>query len=887
MLSPIDFKLSFEAMPNASVLLAPNADYTILAVTDAFLPVSNKTRDELIGKGLFEVFPSSPADAEETGKIIVADSFQRVIDTKTPYTLSMQRYDIINSDGTFEERYWEATNKPVLDEQGNVLYIIHTSENITESVQAQKRELVIKQIEQSHSLFTQAPVAIYILLGTDLVIELANQPALELWGKTKEVIGKPFLEAIPEMEGQGYIEQMRTVQKDKVPIRVYEKPVTLFKNGKEKVTYVNFVYQPYYERNKEEPVGVLAIGTEVNDVVETRMELLKKELVLKEAADKFRTLLEAMPQITWTNLPNGEVNFYNQRWYDYTGQNFEATKGWGWKSIIHPDDLPASLDAYAEALQTGNPFVIENRFKGHNGSYRWQLNRALPIKNDNGEITLWIGTATDIHERKIIEQSLLESDARFQNLIKKASVGIIVLTGNNMIVEVVNEAYAELMQLVPEELLGHPLFDIIPDAEAEFRPLLENVKSTGEPVHLYGHYYSVIIDGIKSDGYLNIIYQAYKEADGEISGVMAVYQDVTPQILAIKKLQESEEKFKFLADSMPQFVWIGDPIGNLNYFNKAVFAYSGLPEELVMAEGGWLEIVHPDERVENLRLWKEAITTGNDFEFSHRFRRHDGEYRWQLSRAIPQRDEHGNIQMWIGTSTDIQSLKDMEQQKDNFLSMASHELKTPLTTIKAYGQIAENMLIKKGAQAELSIVKKMGKQVDRLTSLIEDLLDITKIQKGKMIYYEELFDFNDLVNEAIDDMQKISTNHIIQYTPGETANVVADKDKISQVISNLILNAVKYSPSADIIVLSSGLMDGGIHLSVEDFGIGIAFVNQKYVFEQFYRVTGENELTFPGMGIGLYICEEIMKRQGGKIWLDSIKGNGSTFHIWLPVIQVN
>ena len=883
MLTPIDFKVSFEAMPSASVLLAPNApDYTILAVTNSYLQSAFKTKKQLIDKGLFDEFPAAPGDTEFTGKANIDASLQHVIFNKESHTLPMLRYDIADDDGIFEEHYWVTTNKPVLDEQGNLLYIIHTVENITSTIKAQKRELAIKEIEKSHSLLMQAPVAICILLGPELVIELANDPALELWGRSKEIIGKPILEVIPEIKGQGHVEQMRTVQEEGVPSHVYETPVKLYKNGREEITYVNFVYQPYYENDSKKPVGVLAIGTEVNEVVRAKMELNEKELVIKEAADKFKTLLEAMPQITWTNLPSGEVDFFNQRWYDYTGLDFHATKGWGWENVLYPEDLSKTLKVYSEALSTGNIFVMENRLKAHDGTYRWHLSRASPIKNTEGEITLWVGTATDIHEQKMIQQSLQQSDQRFQNLIREASVGIIVMTGDDMIVEVANDAYAELINRVPGDLLGHPLFDIIPEVEAEFRPLLEEVKRTGKPMQMFGRPYSIIHGRVK-EGFLNIIYQPYKETDGRISGIMALCQDVTSQILATKKVQESEEKFRLLADSMPQLVWISDPAGNANYFNKAVLNYSGMTEAQLEKEGAWQDIVHPDEREENIRLWIQAVTSGNDFEFSHRFLRHDGEYRWHLSRAIPQRDEHGNIQMWIGASTDIQNLKDLDQQKDNFLSMASHELKTPLTTIKAYGQIAENMLEKKDAQTELAIIKKMGKQVDRLATLIEDLLDITKIHKGKMIYNEEIFDFTELVNEAIDDMQKISTHHVIEFIDGESAKVFGDKDKIGQVINNLISNAIKYSPSANKIVVRSELEVGGIHLSVEDFGIGISPDHQKHVFEQFYRVTEENELTFPGMGIGLYICEEIIKRQGGKIWVDSVKGKGSVFHILLPV----
>ena len=246
------------------------------------------------------------------------------------------------------------------------------------------------------------------------------------------------------------------------------------------------------------------------------------------------------------------------------------------------------------------------------------------------------------------------------------------------------------------------------------------------------------------------------------------------------------------------------------------------------------------------------------------------------------KDKDGKVKTIISLVQDITNEKLLERQKDDFLSMASHELKTPVTTIKAYGQIAESMLEEKGDVETLDIIKRMGTQVNKLTTLIGNLLDFTKIQKGKLMCNEAFFDFNELVKEVIDDMQKTSYTHEIKNNSGTTSNTFGDKDKLGQVLNNLISNAIKYSPKADRIVVSTELQKDGIELSVQDFGIGILAESQQNVFQQFYRVTGDNQSTFPGLGIGLYICSEIMTMQGGKIWVESIIDKGSTFHTWLP-----
>lgn len=271
----------------------------------------------------------------------------------------------------------------------------------------------------------------------------------------------------------------------------------------------------------------------------------------------------------------------------------------------------------------------------------------------------------------------------------------------------------------------------------------------------------------------------------------------------------------------------------------------------------------------------------------HRSITKDGRVIWCEWFNSVLKDNDGKVKTIMSLVQDITEQKQLEGQKDNFLSIVSHELKTPLTTIKACGQIAESMLETKGDAGTLSMIKRMSSQVNKLTALVQDLLDFNKIQKGKLMYNEAFFDFNELVKEAIDDMQTISSIHKIKSNSGKTEMIFGDKDKLSQVLNNLISNAIKYSPNAGSIMVSTELQKDGIQLSVKDFGIGILAKDQKHVFEQFYRVDRDNQTTFPGMGIGLYICSEIITRHGGKIWVESIIDKGSTFYIWLPFDHLN
>jgi signal transduction histidine kinase len=302
-----------------------------------------------------------------------------------------------------------------------------------------------------------------------------------------------------------------------------------------------------------------------------------------------------------------------------------------------------------------------------------------------------------------------------------------------------------------------------------------------------------------------------------------------------------------------------------------------------MNKDGWLQIIHPDDREENIRAWMDSVNTGRDFIFEHRFRRDDGEYRWQLSRAIPQKDAEGNIQMWVGTSTDIQEIKELDQQKDYFISMASHELKTPFTSMKGYVQILQSMYL----NSEDTFLKKslniIDKQIVTLTTLISELLDLSKIKSGSLVLNKKHFHINELIQEVADEIEHINPDYSIAFSKQNETLVYADRERIGQVLANFLTNAVKYSPGSREIKIESCIEQCNIIISVKDSGIGINKQDQEKIFERFYRVEGKNERTFPGFGIGLFIASEIIHRHNGKIGVKSEPGKGSVFYFSLPL----
>lgn len=227
--------------------------------------------------------------------------------------------------------------------------------------------------------------------------------------------------------------------------------------------------------------------------------------------------------------------------------------------------------------------------------------------------------------------------------------------------------------------------------------------------------------------------------------------------------------------------------------------------------------------------------------------------------------------------------KKLEKQKDEFIGMASHELKTPVTSIKAYTQVLQFRFRKEQNVKATELLSKMDAQLDKLSNLISDLLDVTKMEGGKLHFHESYFDLNELIEEIAEEMQRTTSKHKIEKMLTTSKSLFGDRERIGQVITNFLTNAIKYSPQSDRIVIKTTMATNNVIISIQDFGVGIPESAQKKVFERFFRVGGLRQETYPGLGLGLYISSEIIKRHYGKIWVESKKGKGSTFSFSLPI----
>lgn len=382
--------------------------------------------------------------------------------------------------------------------------------------------------------------------------------------------------------------------------------------------------------------------------------------------------------------------------------------------------------------------------------------------------------------------------------------------------------------------------------------------------------------------------RVYFDLNGVSTRILGTLLDITESKQAkeeqqklLGKIAESERLLRNITTAAPTALWMSDEIGMITYVNQTWLDWTGLTFDRNKGTG-WLQGILPEDREQAGAQFTTDVNSRSFFEVEFRILHTDGSVRWCIATGKPQYRDDGAFSGYIGAIVDISEQKELQKQKDDFLGMASHELKTPVTSLKAYIQLMEKLFRHSGDDKNADLLHKMDRQVNRLNSLIGDLLDVTKINSGRLQLNESSFDFNQLVEETTEEVQRTTSKHLIKRELKFDREITGDRDRISQVITNLLTNAIKYSPQANQIIIYTQDHGHEVHLCVQDFGIGISASKKDKVFEQFYRVSGTKEYTFPGLGLGLYISSEIVSRLGGRIWVNSTEGKGSTFCFALP-----
>lgn len=734
------------------------------------------------------------------------------------------------------------------------------------------------------NVLSNAPAAVCILRGPEHTFEVANENYIELIGH-RNIIGKTLKQALPEVESQGFIQLLDKVYSTGEPHIGNETPVKLkLGKGDFKIAHLNFVYQPTHNK-KGEIDGIFVHAVDVSEQVAARKEV-------EDSEAKLKAVINTVPAIIWITDTDGQSVFLNKKWYSYTGQDFEEAKGMGWLNATHPDDRKKAEFAFLDGHNQKKPYSISFRLRNKEGGYRWVLDKASPKFDAEGNYEGMIGTVMDVHEERLKENLVREKEHRLQGIVKEATVATAIYTGREMNIELANDAMIKLWGK-DQSVIGTPLHKALPELDGQpFLDLLRNVLETGEIYWGKEDKVDLMIDGEMQTGYYNFTYKPLRDENGDIYGILNMAIDVTESVTSKMLLKESEFHFRQMADLMPGMVSKTNAKGDDIYFNKNWLDFTGKGSEYLQ-EIGWEEYIHPEEKQTFVEAWENCLHTGCDVEMQLRLKNKEGKYIWHLTRCEAVKEDDGSVKMWIAANTEIDKIKEEEKRKEEFLKMVSHELKTPVTSIKGYVQLLLSLLKKQQEVVEGSklplkpSLERINHQVTRLTRLISEILDLSRIRENQLELKTEEFNLNELLAETIQDINYTNTQHKIALESKVQCNVVADRDRIGQVIINFVMNAIKYSPgSQDIQVKVTQEDDERVRVGVRDFGIGIGEENHKKIFNRFYRVGVKSEETYSGFGIGLYLANEIIERHKGEIQLNSELGKGSEFSFILNATQI-
>lgn len=369
--------------------------------------------------------------------------------------------------------------------------------------------------------------------------------------------------------------------------------------------------------------------------------------------------------------------------------------------------------------------------------------------------------------------------------------------------------------------------------------------------------------------------------DGEVDYLIISAIDITEQKEYEQELEDIRNSYQKLVSSNIIGMVIGDGEGNIYDINDAMLQMVGYDKADFIEQGvNWIDITPPEYREHKRRAMQQIVEDGFAGPFEKEVVHRDGRrIPIMLSGVLIDEDTHKCLCLVV----DMTVQKELQQRKDEFVSIASHELKTPLTTIKGYTQLLGNALQKR-AEENNRYVDMLNNQLDKLNDLINELLDISRIQSGKLSINKTEFSLTELVKEVVGEAQLFTSQHQIKLSvPRKDVIIEADRFRISQVMMNFLTNAIRYSPNAEQINVQVSMVAEGVRVAVQDFGIGIAEEKIPLVFDKFFQVQAIDNNVIQGLGLGLYISSEIIKQHQGRVGLTSVEGQGSTFHFILPV----
>ena len=651
-------------------------------------------------------------------------------------------------------------------------------------------------------------------------------------------------------------------------------------------------------------------------------ERKQNEEALRQSEQRFRFLAEAVPQQVWTALPNGKLNYFNQRVLDYSRCTFEQMVGQGWQSILHPDDLSRCLDSWNRALAMGEPYEIEFRLKNAaNGIYRWHLGRALPMHDDEGQIVSWFGTNTDIDGYKRAEEVLRLNE----RAMAATSNGIVITDASRPENPIIycNPAFERMTGYSQAEILGHNCrflqgSETAPSVREQIRHALRQEQEC-----------RVTIKNYRKDGTLfwnELAISPVKDARGKLTHFVGVQTDITERkqgeeaLLRAKvaeaakqaleteiaerlrveeALRESQRRLSTLINSLPGIVFscANDSEWSMTYLSEGCFTLTGYTSEELIGnrQDSYNSNIYTADLTKVLEAIETAIALQQPYVVEYRIQTKSGQEKWLWEKGSGVFNSQGEVLGLEGFITDIterkqaeveirsalEREKELSELKSRFVTTTSHEFRTPLSTILSSADIIQKYSHKLSEEKKLQHLQRIQTTVKNMTQLLNDVLLIGKAEAGKLEFQPTQLELVQFCRDLVEEMQISTDSHAIAFiNQGECTNAYLDEKLLRHILSNLLSNAIKYSPQGCTVCLTLICEQQVAIFQIQDQGIGIPVADQAQLFNSFHRAS--NVGTISGTGLGLAIVKKSVDLHGGKISVESEVGVGTTFIVAIP-----
>jgi len=622
---------------------------------------------------------------------------------------------------------------------------------------------------------------------------------------------------------------------------------------------------------------------------------------LIEVSQRLEAHLDSSPLAVLECAPDGTI----LRW------SLTAERLFGWPAVeIVGRNLAACpwLNANLAPFENG---AAPERPRDRRSAARTRTKDGRPVavewhrsefRNSAGELVsiLWLGL--DMTARNQAERALRESEERFRATLEQAPAGIVHLDQEGRFL-IVNDKYCQIAGYRREELLGCTFQEIThpDDVQVDAQDMRAVVEGTIPGYTCEKRY-------LRKDGgtvWVNITVSPVSDSRGRLQFILAIVADISDRKMAEERLQQSHERYRFLADAMPLMVFTTTPAGQADYHNRSWLEYTGQNLETALGRG-WALAVHPEDAGEYLAGWEKALTAGTPYEMEARFRRADGKYRWHLVRATPMRDQLGRIVQWVGAATDTEDQKraaeELERQvleqtaeareqarraeqaslaKSEFLAMMSHEIRTPMNVIVGLADLIQESAMPEEQREYVGMLRRAGAT---LLTVINDILDLAAVESRHLRIQQLPFDLNAVLKSVTTIMEFRARARGLELVCDLAGDVPerfsGDSDRLHQILLNLIGNAIKFTEKGSVQLQVRGAVAGGsaeLTFAVKDTGIGIPPEKQKLIFEPFTQADSSITRQYGGSGLGLTISRQLVELMQGRIWVESEPGRGSTF----------